>query len=77
MKFKRSKSSQAFELKNLKFGNFMFGYCKIFLQETISTTIIHTKMAQEKTCLFEAKLYLVSIMSTRVPHGLKQRKAIK
>ena len=52
MKFKRSNSSQVFELKNPKFGNFM---C-LCLQETITTTIRHTEMAQAITYLFEAKI---------------------
>ena len=56
MKFKHSDFSQAFELKNLKFGNFRCAFSKILSQQTITATIRHTKMAQSPTYSFEAKI---------------------
>ena len=55
MKYKHSDSSQAFELKNLKLGNFMFMISKTFSQHTITRTIRHTKTAQTTTYSFEVK----------------------
>ena len=49
-------SSQGFELKNAKFGNFMCAFSRIFLQHTITTTIRHTQMAQAANYRFEAKI---------------------
>ena len=56
MKFKHSNSSQAFKLKNLKFGNFMCAFSTIFSQQKIATTIRQKKMAQATTYTFEAEI---------------------
>ena len=58
MKFKYSNSSQAFELKNLKFGTFMSTFSKTFLQQTITTTIIDIKKWLKQQVLkgFEGKI---------------------
>ena len=55
----------------------MCAFSKIFSQQTITTTVRHTKMAQATTYSFEAKIASVDIISTRVLHGLLQRKAMK
>ena len=47
--------SQACQLKNLNFGNFMCALFKIFSQQTTTTTIRHTRMAQETAYSLEAK----------------------
>ena len=56
MKLKHLNSSQAFQLKNSKFGNFMGAFSKIFLQQAIPTTIRHTKLALATTYSLEAKI---------------------
>ena len=55
MKFKYSNSSQAFQLKHSKLENFMHALSETFSQQANTTTITHTRIAQEATYSFEVK----------------------
>ena len=49
-------------------GAFMSTLSKIAPQKTITTTIRHTKMAQETTYLFEAIIASLGVICTRILH---------
>ena len=73
MKFKHSDPSQAFELKNSKFGKSMRAFSKIFWQQTITTT----KMTEATTYSFEVNIASFDVISTRILHGLMLKTAMK